>query len=88
VKQKSKSSILNSIMSDVDQQLSSIPSFDTDGCPIEDSMHFDMYIDGITTISFKDGLENIHYPFGRTIATILVFDELEERNNQPEEKNK
>ena len=38
-KQKSKSLVLDNIMSQVDEQLSLIPSNDFDGGPIQDSLH-------------------------------------------------
>jgi hypothetical protein len=83
MKQKSKSLILKDIISDLDEQLAAIPSHDFDGAPIEDSMQFDTYIDGIANINFVDKIGRRHYPIDKTIATILVFDELEERKNQP-----
>ena len=82
-KQKSKSLILNNIISEVDQQLSLIPSHDWDGSPIEDSLHMDMLVDGISAIHFVDGIGRKHYPFNKTVATILVEDELECRNLEP-----
>ena len=86
MKQKSKSLILKDIISDLDEQLAAIPSHDFDGAPIEDSMQFDTYIDGIANINFVDNIGRRHYPIDKTIATILVFDELEERKNQPTEE--
>lgn len=83
MKQKSKSLILKDIISDLDEQLAAIPSHDFDGAPIEDSMQFDTYIDGIANINFVDNIGRRHYPIDKTIATILVFDELEERKNKP-----
>ena len=73
-------------MAIADEQLAAIPSSEADGTPIEDSMHLEMYIDSITNISFKDKVGKQHYPFTRTVASILILDELEERNNQTEEK--
>jgi hypothetical protein len=70
-------------MSDIDEQLAAIPSHDFDGTPIEDSMQFDMYIDGIANINFTDEINRKHYPISKTIATILVFDEIETRKNEP-----
>ena len=57
-KQKSKSLVLDNIMSQVDEQ-------------------------------FVDGIGRKHYPFNKTIATILVEDELECRLQEPtpEDKN-
>ena len=77
---KSKSLILDNIMTEVDEQLSRVPTNDFDGSPIEDSLHMDMLIDGIG---------RKHYPFNKTIATILVEDELDCRKQEPtmEDKN-
>ena len=72
---KSKSLILDSIMTEVDEQLSLLPTNDFDGSPIEDSLHMDMYIDAIADIHFVDGINRKHYPFSKTIATILVEDD-------------
>ena len=83
MKQKSKSLILKDIISDLDQQLAAIPSHDFDGAPIEDSLQFDIYVDGVANISFTDNIGRKHYPIDKTTATILVFDELDERKNQP-----
>ena len=85
---KSKSLILNSIMTEVDEQLALLPSNDFDGSPIEDSLHMDMYIDAIANTHFVDGIGRKHYPFDKTIATILVEDELECRLNKPTEEDK
>lgn len=83
MKQKSKSLILKDIISDLDQQLAAIPSHDFDGSPIEDSLQFDTYVDGIANVNFVDNIGRRHYPIDKTVATILVFDEIEERKNQP-----
>ena len=32
---------------------------------------------------FKDGIGRKHYIVDKTVATILVFDEIEERKNEP-----
>lgn len=80
-KLKSKSLVLENIIEDLDEQLSSIPSHDFDGCPIEESMQFDNYIDGIANIRFIDGIGRKHYPINKTIATILVYDELKLRED-------
>lgn len=86
---KSKSLILDNIMTEVDEQLSRVPTNDFDGSPIEDSLHMDMLIDGISAIHFVDGIGRKHYPFNKTIATILVEDELDCRKQEPtmEDKN-
>ena len=75
-------------MTEVDEQLALLPSNDFDGSPIEDSLHMDMYIDAIADVHFVDGIGRKHYPFNKTIATILVEDELECRLNKPTEEDK
>ena len=49
---KSKSLILDNIMTEVDEQLAAVPTADFDGSPIEDSLHMDMLVDGIAAIHF------------------------------------
>ena len=88
MRQKPKSLILNNILSEASQQLGALPSCEADGTPIEDSIHFDMYVDGIANIYFQDALGKKHYPFNKTIALVLVEDELHQRKNQPTEEDK
>ena len=85
-KQKSKSQILETIFEQVDEQLSLIPDYDWDGSIIQDSMHFDMYVDAIADVHFTDGLNRKHYPFNKTMATILLEDELECRQLTKEDE--
>tara|TARA_R100001129_G_C5266463_1_gene232784 strand:+ start:683 stop:970 length:288 start_codon:yes stop_codon:yes gene_type:complete len=80
---KSKSLIFDNIIEKVDEQLSLIPTNDFDGSPIEDSLHMDMYVDSISAIHFVDGIGRKHYPFNKTVATILIEDELECRMQEP-----
>jgi hypothetical protein len=87
-KRKSKSLVLDSIMTEVDEQLSLLPTNDFDGSPIQDSLHMDMYVDAIANTHFVDGIGRKHYPFNKTIATILVEDELECRNLEPTQEDK
>ena len=75
-------------MTEVDEQLSLLPTYDFDGSPIEDSLHMDMYVDAIAGIHFVDGINRKHYPFSKTIATILVEDELECRKTEPTQEDK
>jgi|TARA_B100001939_G_scaffold298265_1_gene273194 hypothetical protein len=88
MKLQSKSLILENLINEIDTQLAAIPSHDHDGSPIEDSMSLDMYIDGVANINFVDGIGRKHYPINKTVATILVEDELKERQNQPTEEDK
>jgi len=87
-KRKSKSLVLDSIMTEVDEQFSLLPTNDFDGSPIQDSLHMDMYVDAIANTHFVDGIGRKHYPFNKTIATILVEDELECRNLEPTQEDK
>tara|TARA_A100000171_G_C2095732_1_gene126930 strand:- start:756 stop:1034 length:279 start_codon:yes stop_codon:yes gene_type:complete len=87
-KRKSKSLVLDSIMTEVDEQLSLLPTNDFDGSPIQESLHMDMYVDAIANTHFVDGIGRKHYPFNKTIATILVEDELECRNLEPTQEDK
>ena len=80
---KSKSLILDNIMTEVDEQLSLVPTNDFDGSPIEDSLHMDMYVDSISAIHFVEGVGWKHYPFNKTIATYLIEDEIQCRNLEP-----
>ena len=70
-------------MTELDEQLAVVPTADFDGSPIEDSLHMDMLVDGISAIHFVDGIGRRHYPINKTIATILVEDELDCRKLQP-----
>ena len=85
-KQKSKSQILETIFEQVDEQLALVPEYDWDGSIIQDSMHFDMYVDAIADVHFTDGLNRKHYPFNKTMATILLEDELECRQLTKEDE--
>lgn len=82
-KLKSKSLILNQIIDDADEKLAAIPEFDASGTPIEFTTDYDMYIDGIANIKFIEGENHIHYPFDKTVATLLVEDELQNRKDEP-----
>ena len=88
MKLKSKSNLLENIITNLDEQLAAIPTHDFDGTPIEDSLHLDMLIDGVANISFyEDNSFRKQYPINITIATLLVEDELYERNNQPNKED-
>ena len=80
---KSKSLVFDNIMTEVDEQLSKLPSNHFDGSRIQDSLHMDMYVDAIANTHFVDGIGRKHYPFNKTIATILVEDELKCRELEP-----
>lgn len=84
---KSKSLVFDNIIEEVDKQLAAIPTNDFDGSPIEESLQMDMLVDGISGIHFIDAINRKHYPFNKTIATILVEDELECRSQEPTEED-
>jgi len=60
-------------MTELDEQLAAVPTADFDGSPIEDSLHMDMLVDGISAIHFVDGIGRRHYPINKTIATIILY---------------
>ena len=82
MKLKSKSSLFNTIIARVDQQLASIPLNDAQGSPLEDSTDFDMHVDAIKGMKLTNGKGDIIHPFSTSLATQLVYDELAERREQ------
>ena len=82
MKLKSKSSLFNTIIERVDQQLASIPLNDAQGTPLEDSTDFDMHVDTIKEMKLTNAAGLIIYPFSTAVATQLVYDELTERREQ------
>lgn len=88
MKLKSKSSVLQNIISEVDQQLSAIPAHDWDGCPSQDSLEFDTWVDAIKDITVTDESGKVHKPFKECIAQILVHDEITNKQNNGEKDAK
>ena len=82
MKLKSKSSLFNTIIARVDQQLASIPLNDAQGTPLEDSTDFDMHVDAIKEMKLTNATGTVVHPFSTSIATQLVYDELAERREQ------
>ena len=82
MKLKSKSSLFNTIIARVDQQLASISLTDAQGAPLEDSTDFDMHVDAIKEMKLTNAIGTVVHPFSTTIATQLVYDELAERREQ------
>jgi len=82
MKIKSKSSLWHSIIEEVDQQLSVIPSHDVDGTPLEDSIRFDDYKDGLKEIKIKTENNKEINPIHTSLANDLVFDELATRRRE------
>jgi len=84
---KSKSLLFKSIIEKVDEQLYLLPTFEAGGTSIEDSENFSMYVDSLTNLTATDGEKTIH-PVGETLATALIYDEIEERKELNDEKEK
>ena len=82
MKLKSKSSLFNTIIARVDQQLASIPLNDAQGTPLEDSTDFDMHVDAIKGMKLTNATGTVIHPFSTTVATQLVYDELADRREQ------
>ena len=82
MKLKSKSSLFNTIIARIDQQLASIPLNDSQGSPLEDSTDFDMHVDAIKEMKLTNAKGDVIHPFSTHIATQLVYDELAERREQ------
>ena len=80
---KSKSTLLKTIITKIDNQLSSVPVTDHDGMPVEDSCDLDNYIASITDLEITDGKGEIIRPFSLPLASALIYDEMEERREQP-----
>ena len=59
MKLKSKSSLFNTIIARVDQQLASIPLNDAQGSPLEDSTDFDMHVDAIKEMKLTNETKKI-----------------------------
>jgi hypothetical protein len=82
VKLKSKSSLWHDIMEQVDEQLSKIPSYDVDGTPLEDSIRFDDYKDGLKELKIKTEDNKEVNPIHTSLANDLVYDELSTRRRE------
>jgi len=80
---KSKSTLLKTIIAKIDNQLSSVPATDHDGMPVEDSCDLDNYIASITDLEITNGKGEIIRPFSLPLASALIYDEMEERKEQP-----
>ena len=80
---KSKSTLLKTIITKIDNQLSSVPVRDHDGMPVEDSCDLDNYIASIADLKITNGKGEIIRPFSLPLASALIYDEMEERREQP-----
>ena len=80
---KSKSTLLKTIITKIDNQLSSVPLMDHDGMPVEDSCDLDNYIASITDLEITNGKGEIIRPFSLPLASALIYDEMEERREEP-----
>ena len=82
MKIKCKSPLFHSIIEKVDEQLDKVPVNDAQGSPLEDSMDFDMYVDAIKNLRLINAKGTVVHPFSTSIATQLIYDELEEKRVQ------
>ena len=82
MKIKSKSSLWHNIIEQVDEQLSKIPSHDVDGTPLEDSLRFDDYKDGLKELKIKTEDNKEISQIHTALANQLVFDELASRRRE------
>ena len=80
---KSKSTLLKNKKKKIDNQLSSVPLMDHDGMPVEDSCDLDNYISSITALEITNGKGEIIRPFSLPLASALIYDEMEERREEP-----
>jgi len=80
---KSKSTLLKTIITQADSVLTSIPTYDHEGMPVEDSCDLDNYIASITDLEITNGKGEIIRPFSLPLASALIYDEMEERREQP-----
>ena len=82
MKLKSKSSLFQNIITEVDQQLSLIPEHDSDGTQLEDSMSFDTYRDSLKELTLTTANGKKIQPIHTSLATDLVHDELATRREE------
>ncbi len=82
IKIKSTSPLFHSIIKNMDDTLSSIPVMDHEGCDTEDSMSFDSYISAIENCNVKDKDGRYHYPANKTLAIVLLYDEVKSKRKQ------
>jgi len=82
MKLKSKSSLWHNIIEQVDEQLSVIPSYDSDGTPLEDSINFDTYTDSLKELKITTEDNREITPIHTTLANDLVYDELATRRRE------
>ena len=87
IKIKSLSPLFHSIIKNIDDRLSSIPSVDTEGCDVEDSLIFDSCVSSVENSNTKDRDGRYHYPVDKTLAITLIYNELQTRrkNKQGED---
>ena len=84
---KSKSILLKTIITQADNVLTNIPTNDHDGMPIEESCYFDSYIASLTDIKIKTERGETLLPIDLPLASALIYDEMEERKEQPNGNN-
>lgn len=81
MKLKSKSILLKDTIEKLDEQLATIPTHDIQGCPIEDSMDFSMYVDSLD-ITIRDESGELHNPISNKFAEALVHDEIKTKQQE------
>ena len=79
IKIKSSSPLFHSIIKNIDDRLSSIPSVDSEGCDVEDSLIFDSCVSAVENSNTKDKDGRYHYPIDKTLAITLIYNELKTR---------
>ena len=82
MKLKSKSSLFQDIITEVDQQLSLIPAHDSDGTQLEDSLSFDTHRDSLKELTVTTANDKKIQPIHTSLATDLVHDELATRREE------
>tara|TARA_R100001086_G_scaffold12559_4_gene6526 strand:+ start:5140 stop:5394 length:255 start_codon:yes stop_codon:yes gene_type:complete len=80
---KSKSKLFKDIIEKIDEQLDVTPAYDIAGTPMQDSTWMSMHIDALKDIEVVDELGKKHNPINESVATTLVFDEIQ--NKQEDE---
>ena len=80
---KSKSTLLKTIITQADEILTNIPSYDHDGMPVEESCDLDNYISSLSNIRVKNAKGDEMRPFDICMASSLIYDEMEERRETP-----
>ena len=84
IKIKSSSPLFHSIIKNMDDTLADIPIMDHEGCDTEDSLTFDSYVSAIENSNVKDKDGRYHYLANKTLAIVLLYDEVKSKRKQGE----